>query len=422
MRHRWAAAPLAALILVTACQGGGDDGSPSAGDDQSPGASGVAGGGTAIDEESISGEVRLSGGRASDTEEALLEETIAAFEEAYPNITVVYEPIPEAYAETMIGQFSTGDPPDLFYVGATGEAGPWIDDGLLLPLDDYIAGNPEIGVENFYPGLLAPFQRDGSTYGLPKDASPLALFVNPDMLADAGVEVPTNWDELAAAAEALTTDDVAGLCLGAEIQRWGAFIYQNGGALYNEDMSEMTLDSTETVEALDYLLGLHEAGSMQTPAEIGAGWCGEAFGTGQAAMTMEGNWLVPSMENEFPDIPFEMSELPQGVQPGNLAFTVAYSIGEDSPNKDQAWVLLQYLAGQEGMAQWTSLGLALPARSDVDPAENREALVAGLEYATAYGFPSDWIDVQDAFNNKLTEVLESGGTGQEIVDAAVAAQ
>ena len=414
MRHRWAAAPMAALILVTACQGGGDA-------SDAPG-SGADGGGTAIDEDSISGEVRLSGGRASDAEEALLEETIAAFEEKYPNITVNYEPIPEAYAENMIGQFSTGDPPDLFYVGATGEAAPWITDELLLPLDDYIAGNSEIGVEHFYPGLLAPFQRDGSTYGLPKDASPLALFVNPDMLAEAGVEVPTNWDELAAAAEALTSGDVAGLCLGAEIQRWGAFIYQNGGSFYNDDMSEITLDSPETVEALDYLLGLHEAGSLQTPAEIGAGWCGEAFGTGQAAMTMEGNWLVPSMTNEFPDTPFEMAELPQGVQPGNLAFTVAYSIGVDSPNKDQAWVLLQYLAGQEGMAKWTSLGLALPARDDVEPAENREALVAGLEYATAYGFPSDWIDVQDAFNNKLTEVLESGGTGQEIVDAAVAAQ
>jgi multiple sugar transport system substrate-binding protein len=415
MRHRWVAAPMAALILLAACQGGGDDGSPGAGD------GGDGAGGSEIDEASISGEVRLSGGRSSDAEEALLEETLAAFSEAYPNIEVIYEPIPEAYAETMVGQFSTGDPPDLFYVGATGEAAPWIEDELLQPLDGYIEGNPEIGLDRFFPGLLAPFQRDGSTYGLPKDASPLALFVNPDMLDEAGVEVPTNWDELAAAAEALTSGDVTGLCLGAEIQRWGAFIYQNGGAIYNEDLTEMTLDSPETVEALDYLLGLHEDGWMQTPAEIGATWCGEAFGNGQAAMTMEGNWLVPAMENDFPDTPFEMAELPQGVQPGNLAFTVAYSMGVDSPNKDQAWVLLQYLAGQEGMAQWTSLGLALPARDDVEPAENREALVAGLEYATAYGFPSDWIDVQDAFNNKLTEVLESGGTGQEIVDAAMAA-
>jgi multiple sugar transport system substrate-binding protein len=139
-------------------------------------------------------------------------------------------------------------------------------------------------------------------------------------------------------------------------------------------------------------------------------------------MTMEGNWLVPAMENDFPDTPFEMAELPQGTQQGNLAFTVAYSIGVDSANKDPGWVLLQYLAGQEGMAQWTSLGLALPARDDVEPAENREALVAGLEYATAYGFPAEYVDIEAALNNKLTEVLESGGTGQEIVDAGVAAQ
>ena len=414
MRRRWVAAPMAAMILLAACQGGGDDGSP-AGD-------GDGAGGTEIDEAAISGEVRLSGGRSSDAEEALLEETLAAFGEKYPNIEVIYEPIPEAYAETMVGQFSTGDPPDLFYVGATGEAAPWIEDDLLQPLDGYLEGNPEIGLDHFYPGLLGPFQRDGSTYGLPKDASPLALFVNPDMLEEAGVEIPTNWDELAEAAATLTSGDVTGLCLGSEIQRWGAFIYQNGGAIYNEDLTEITLDSPETVEALDFLLGLHEDGSMQTPAEIGASWCGEAFGNQQAAMTMEGNWLVPAMDNDFPDTPFEMAELPQGVQPGNLAFTVAYSMGVDSPNKDQAWVLLQYLAGQEGMAKWTSLGLALPARDDVEPAANREALVAGLEYATAYGFPSDWIDVQDAFNNKLTEVLESGGTGQEIVDTAMAAQ
>ena len=414
MRRQRLAVLAAGVLMLAACTS--DDGA-------SGGASGSAsGGGTPVDEDAISGEVRLSGGRSSDAEEQLLEETIAAFEEKYPNIDVIYEPIPEDYATVMIGQFSTGDPPDLFYVGATGEAAPWIEDELLQPLDDYIAGNPEIGVEHFYPGLLAPFQRDGSTYGLPKDASPLALFYNPEMLDAAGVEVPTNWDELASAAAELTTGDVTGLCLGPELPRWGAFIYQNGGALYNDDLTEMTIDSPETVEALDYLLGLHEDGSMQTPAEIGASWCGEAFGTQKAAMTMEGNWLVPAMDNDFPDTPFEMAELPQGVQQGNLAFTVAYSMGVDSPNKDQAWVLLQYLAGQEGMAKWTSLGLALPARDDVDPAENRDALVAGLEYATAYGFPSEFLDVQDAFNNKLTEVLESGGSGQDIVDAAVAAQ
>ena len=141
MRHRWAAAPLAALILVTACQGGGDNGSPTAlatTRAPAPRAPRAAVPPLTRNRSAARFASRAAGRRIR--RRRFLEETIAAFEEKYPEITVVYEPIPEAYAETMIGQFSTGDPPDLFYVGATGEAGPWIDNGLLLPLDDYIAG------------------------------------------------------------------------------------------------------------------------------------------------------------------------------------------------------------------------------------------------------------------------------------------
>jgi ABC-type glycerol-3-phosphate transport system substrate-binding protein len=268
---------------------------------------------------------------------------------------------------------------------------------------------------------------DGRWYAIPYHFIASGMYLRKDWYEEKGLPLKLHytWEELRD--NALEVSDPAKRRFG-----WGLTVNRSGdangfienvintygGSLISNDGRTVVLNSPETVEALDYLLGLHEEGSMQTPAEIGATWCGEAFGTGRAAMTMEGNWLVPAMDNDFPDTPFEMAELPEGVQQGNLAFTVAYSMGVDSPNKDQAWVLLQYLTGTEGMGQWTSLGLALPARDDVEPAENREALVAGLEYATAYGFPSEFIEVQDAFNNALTSALESGGTGQEIVDAA----
>jgi multiple sugar transport system substrate-binding protein len=413
-----AAIGMVALIFVTACQGGGDEASPGGGDGESPAAGGE---GIEIDEDAVSGTVRFSGFRSSDAEEELLEATLASFSEKYPNIEVDYEPIPEGYVDQMTAQFGAGEPPDLFYVQAE-FANAWIEDGLLEPLEPYFAGNPEFDTGPFFDPLLEAFQFEGQTYGLPKDASPLALFTNPDMLSEAGVEVPTTWEELEAAAEALTTDDVAGLCVGAELPRVGAFIYQAGGSIYNEDKTELTITEPEAVEGIDFYLGLHESGSLRTPADIGAGWCGEAYGNGQAAMTMEGNWLIPALENDFPDTPFEIAELPQGAQQGNLAFTVAYSIGVDSANKEAAWVLLQYLTGPEGMAEWTGQGLALPSREDVEPAPGREALVAGLEYATGYAFERQFPDVQAAFNNELTAVLADGGTGQEVADAAAAAR
>jgi multiple sugar transport system substrate-binding protein len=402
----------ACLVLVaSACTAGtGDGASPGDGD---------GGGGTDIDEEAVSGTVRFSGWQSSPAEEDLLQETLDAFMEAYPNIEVDYESIPTDYIQVMTGQFSAGEPPDLFYVQAE-FSDAWMEDGLLEPLGPYIEGN-DFDTEPFYDQLLSVFQLDGETYGLPKDAGPLALFYNTDMLEEAGVEPPTTWEELQAAAEALTTDDVAGLCVGPELPRVGAFIYQAGGGIYNEDGTELTITSPESVEGIDFYLEMHEAGSLQTPAELGAGWCGEAFGIEAAAMTMEGTWLFPPLENDYPDVAFDVAELPQGAQQGNLSFTNAYGIGVDSANKEAAWVLLQYLAGPEGMEKWTSLGLALPAREDVPAPADREAHVAGLGYGTAYAFGRDFPDIQGAFNNELTRVLDEGGTGQEIADAAAAA-
>ena len=426
MRNRWAVAPIAAMFILAACTGGGEDASPTAGDGDgaaSPGAESVApeAEGIEIDEAAVSGTVRFSGFRSSDAEEELLQNTLDAFSEQYPNIEVDYEPIPEGYVDQMTAQFSAGEPPDLFYVQAE-FANAWIEDGLLEPLEPYFAGNPEFDTEPFFDPLLEAFQFEGQTYGLPKDASPLALFTNPDLLSEAGIEVPTTWEELEAAAAELTTDETAGLCVGAELPRVGAMIYQAGGSIYNEDKTELTLAEPESVEGIDFYLGMHEAGSLQTPADIGASWCGEAFGQARAAMTMEGNWLIPAMENDFPDTSFEIAELPEGAQQGNLSFTVAYSIGVDSVNKEAAWVLLQYLTGPEGMAEWTGQGLALPSREDVEPAAGREALVAGLEYATGYAFERAFPDVQAAFNAELTRVLAEGGTGQDIADAAAAAR
>ena len=185
MRRWMGCCPDGDSAIAACCLTGGGEGSPSAdADGGSPAADGsdAAGGeGIEVDESAVSGTVRFSGFRSSDAEEELLEATLAAFNEEYPNIEVDYEPIPEGYIDQMTAQFSAGEPPDLFYVQAE-FADAWIEDGLLEPLDPYFAGNPEFDTEPFFDPLLEAFQFEGQTYGLPKDASPLALFVNPDML------------------------------------------------------------------------------------------------------------------------------------------------------------------------------------------------------------------------------------------------
>lgn len=409
-----------ALFVITACtpdDGGEGDASDDGGAVASDGGAGATDGGGGTATECIGeGDVILSGWQASPEEGELLQQMFDAFQEQCPNITVDYQPIAGDYPQAMLGNFSAGTPPDLFYVDSA-VAPEWVDEGFLLPLDDYIADSG-FDTSQFYEGYLNAFRGpDGAIYGFPKDASTLALFYNEDMLAEAEVEPPTNWEELQAAAEALTSGEVTGLCLSPSLDRALAFIYQNGGSIYNEDFTEATFDSPEVREALEFYLGLFDSDVAGSPSELGSGWCGEALGQGKVAMVFEGNWLIPFLDSSFPDISYGTAEMPAGEEQATLAFTVSYSIGADSQNPDAAWSLLSYLTGPEGMETWTSLGLALPSRSDVDAPEGREALLAGAEYARPWSFTPGFADVSTAFNNAFTAAVEGSGSVDEIVSA-----
>ena len=405
------------MLILAACQA--DDGGTDASDgDGGPPASGGDGGAAA---ECIGeGTVILSGWQASPEEGELLEEMFAGFEEACPNITIDYQPVAGDYPQAMLANFSAASPPDVFYVDSA-VAPEWIEEGFLMPLDDY-ASDTGFDTSQFYEGYLDAFRgSDGAIYGLPKDASTLALFYNADMLEATSIEPPTTWEELEAAAEALTTDDVTGLCLSPSLDRALAFIYQNGGALYNEDFTEATIDTPEVSEAVEFYLNFFESGVAGDPAGLGSGWCGEALGQEKVAMVFEGNWLIPFMEGTFPEVNYSLAEMPAGAEQATLAFTVSYSIGADSANPDAAWSLLSYLTGPEGMETWTSQGLALPSRQDVPVPEGREALLAGAEYARPWSFVPSFADVSGAFNNAMSAAVEGNGSADEVVSDAQAA-
>ena len=60
------------------------------------------------------------------------------------------------------------------------------------------------------------------------------------------------------------------------------------------------------------------------PKQVDAGWGGEAFGKGKAAMTIEGNWIKGALKNDFPDVKYTVHELPAGpAGKGTLSFTTA---------------------------------------------------------------------------------------------------
>lgn len=399
-----------AALAIGACTGGGASQSPGASTPTTPsGSAPAATTGTAFDPTTVSGTVVFSGWQASPEEGAILTTLFAAFETKYPNIKVDYQPVAGDYPAAMTAKFSSGEPPDLFYVDSS-VAPEWIDQEVLVDLEP-LAAERGFDTSPFFPGYLDAFRgTGGGIFGFPKDGNTLGMAYNTDMLTAAGITPPKTWAELTAAATTLTTGDQKAFCLNHSLDRALAFIYQNGGALFNDDKTQATFDSPATREALTTYLGWFAGGQGATAAALGDDWCGKAIGAKQVAIIFEGGWLDPYMKANYPDTTYAWAPMPEGTQKATLGFTVSYSIGVDSKNKDAAWVLLTYLTGPEGMKTWTEGGIANPSRTDVPAAAGKEVLVDGAAYAKPWSFIPGFSSVNDAFNNAMTAAIEAKST------------
>ena len=157
-------------------------------------------------------------------------------------------------------------------------------------------------------------------------------------------------------------------------------------------------------------MDLFKNGIGMTASDMGAGWCGEALGKKSAAIAFEGGWVDPFMTETFPDVKYAWAQIPTGSsgKPVTISFTVSYSIGADSKNKDQGWALLSYLAGKDGMTTWTEGGVALPSRKDVPTPKGKEILAASSEFARpGSGFMPGWPEVQKAFQDAFTSQIQA---------------
>ena len=133
----------------------------------------------AVDTKDASGTIRFATWTGNPEEDKALKMMIAEFEKANPKIKVEYAPLTGDYNQVLTTQMSGGQGPDVFYYDAY-TAGQYIEDDYLEPIEGY-------DLTDFYPAMVAPFVKDGKTYGIPKDFSTLALYYNKDMFTKAGL-------------------------------------------------------------------------------------------------------------------------------------------------------------------------------------------------------------------------------------------
>ncbi len=410
--RRSSAALLAAALVLAACGNDGDadgDGLDELGIEEPAGDDG---------DELDAGDADLLvlGWSASPAENEALEEVLDGWPGGDAALTLSSD-----FEATLRASLAAGDPADVFYVDSS-RFPDLVAEDVLEPIGDRL-DDPD----DFYEPLREAFTHEGQLVCPPKDFSILALQYNVGMLEEAGLEPPTTWDELAETAEALTEGDRVGLVLGAELARLGVFLHGAGGSVLDDDGSS-NITSEESLEGLGFIQRMFDEGWATIPSELDAGWSGEAFGQERAAMTIEGNWIIGAMSNEFPDVEYGAAPLPEGPA-GNpsYVFTVCYGVAADSGDVDGAADLAGYLTSTEPLLEFTRDFPVIPSRESardgwVEANPGTEAYLDAADDAIGWQFPAGFTPALDEINSVLQGMADGSvdaETAAERVDGAV---
>lgn len=202
-------------------------------------------------------------------EKTPIEDAAAKFEQNNPGVDVVVETLASEFDTSLIPALQTNTPPyDLIMPYSGGDAAPFAELGLLAPWDN-VFDNPEFQVNghelsqsDFVPGFLQQSEYDGQILSLPVFGEVMALTVRTDMLEKAGfTETPSSWSEVEEICAELGGPFQAGL--SSEVSRGRNTItslfgiaLSNGGSVLDEE-GRFNLLAPETVEAMEYLVGLN---------------------------------------------------------------------------------------------------------------------------------------------------------------------
>lgn len=214
--------------------------------------------------------------------EELMNQIIARFEEKNPGIKVqnLVQPF-ERREENLFTALASGDPPEVL-MASRAEILRFANDGLIAPIDDFVAAN-NLDLDRFYASEIGNFYWKDKLYSMPMPTgggvTSLTL-VNYDMLRAAGREdqVPVTWDELEEMAKAFTELDDKGIIkIGATVGTAGsdffAWLYCNGGSIYNEDLTKVDFGNEQGVQTLEWMVNFTNEinGGVQNVLDFFAG-------------------------------------------------------------------------------------------------------------------------------------------------------
>ncbi|SET28264.1 extracellular solute-binding protein [Paenibacillus sp. NFR01] len=230
---------------------------------------------------------------------------VEQYEKEHPNVHIELDSLNTDQQKVKLKtQAASKEVPDITIVNPAAQMKPFVDAGLLAPLNDMLDQN---GLKDTYQaGLLDYYSFDGNTYAVPDGNNIEVVYYNKDLFAQAGIaKTPTTFEEMLQDVKILKDKGITPLAIGEKDSWTGSFLFMNillrtnngPGFLSDVLAGKKTFEDPAFIEAVDAFQQLVQAGAFPDGAtSIDANAGGNIFKTGKAAMWVIGSWETGAID------------------------------------------------------------------------------------------------------------------------------
>ena len=273
----------------------------------------------------------------------------------YPDqqITFAFQQVPEVFTKVLANMAAQIEVPDLLGI-EQGAFPQFMKDGVVA--EKFVDLTPLIGDERgkFVEGSWTKFTDQGKIYGVDSGLCATVLYHQPEQYEQAGVAVPTTWEEAATAGEALAANGSALIAFQAEANDSFTLLYWQRGGTYFDQNGDFVFDTPENRQlALEVLDFIRQGVDKQyikpfSNADFWAPSIYAAYQDGSVNGIIMPDWYSDAqLKASAPDMAgrWRIAPMPRWSGGGLATSTwggTGFAIYKGSPNVDLTWDLLHF--------------------------------------------------------------------------------
>ena len=284
-----------------------------------------------------------------------LKKLVPDFESAHSGIKVNIVTLPEDQIRQQVTQdvATQSGRFDLFTIG-TYEVPLWANKKWLENLDPYIAKDPSYDPGDLIPGIRTALTYKSNLYAVPFYGESSMLMYRKDLLAAKGITMPDHptWDQVAAAARAVNSSSVNGICLrglpgwGEQLAPLDTVVNTYGGRWFDMNWNA-TLNTPQWKDALTFYVKLLKDAGEPGAGSAGFTECLNAYNNGKVAMwydaTVAASFFTgdAAKNSGYAFAPTKVKDWSGWL----WAWTLA--MGSASKKKDAAWTFMDWATSKD---------------------------------------------------------------------------